>query len=377
MVYEEPRAPRLYGDDDLPWISRLLEIAERAVGEPWRVLVERVDAAPLGVHPSHRAALLAALRRVLGGGAQRARIARAVRALVLGAPALDPSERAQRLADAAATLGTTPEDVEALLWTDLATERPVALSPAQPTAVELAAVANLDKLQRWVRRAHDVKLQVWDGANDLVRAAARHGLIAHVVRDGDATVLDVLGPLALFHSTMVYGRALAALVPLLADHTRFALEIRCELGGARTELRIAPPVRLPAVRAAPRRAPSIAERLARELIELGHRVEREPPAIASGDHLVFPDLAVDRGGQRWFVEVIGFATRDYLETKLARYRAAGVTEVILCVDLASAPDCDLLADVCSFTRRIDADDLLAAIGSRSARGRLGTPDQER
>ena len=54
---------------------------------------------------------------------------------------------------------------------------------------------------------------------------ARYGLIAQIRRDDDATTLDVMGPLALFHSTMVYGRALAALVPLLVDHPRFELDM--------------------------------------------------------------------------------------------------------------------------------------------------------
>ena len=302
MVYDEPaRIPRLYDADDLPWIGKLLDIVVRSVGQPWRVLVERVEQAPLRVHASHRAAMLAALRRVLGGAGQRARIARQVRALVLGPPALD-ARRARCAARAwrRSTLGTTPEDIESLLWVDLAMERPVALPHGRPAETELAAFANLERIQRCVRRAHDLQLRVWDRANELVRTVARYGLIAQIRRDGDATALDVIGPLALFHSTMVYGRALAALVPLLADHARFELDIRCELGGEPAHLRVAPPVLLPPAQVSPRRPPSIAERLARELAALGHTVEREPPPIASGEHLLFPDLALERDGARWY-----------------------------------------------------------------------------
>ena len=94
MVYEEPsRIPRLYDASDLPWIGKLVDIVMQSVGEPWRVLVERVEHAPLDVHTSHRSAMLQALRRVLGGASQRARIARQVRALVLGPPALGNAER--------------------------------------------------------------------------------------------------------------------------------------------------------------------------------------------------------------------------------------------------------------------------------------------
>jgi predicted nuclease of restriction endonuclease-like RecB superfamily len=367
MVYEEPsRIPRLYGAEDLPWIARLIDVVVQSVGEPWRVLVERVEQAPLHVHTSHRTAMLQALRRVLGGAGQRARIARQVRALVLGPPVLGHDEREARLATAAMTLGTTPEDIESLLWVDLAMERPVALPDGRPAEAELAAFANLERIQRCVRRAHNLQLRVWDRANELVRTAQRYGLIAQIRNDGEATVLDVIGPLALFHSTMVYGRALGALVPLLAGHARFALDLHCELGGEHVQFRIAPPVLLPPV-AARRRAPSIAERLARDLIELGHTVEPEPEPLASGEHLLFPDLVLERDGRRWFIEVVGFSTKEYLTAKLDRYRHAGIATVMLCVDRASAPDCDLhargaqSAQICSFTRYVDVDDLLAML----------------
>jgi len=119
-------------------------------------------------------------------------------------------------------------------------------------------------------------------------------------------------------------------------------------------------VLLPPV-AARRRAPSIAERLAHDLVELGHAVEPEPPPIASGEHLLFPDLVLDRAGTRWFIEVVGFSTREYLTAKLDRYHHAGIATVVLCVDLASAPGCDLSAQVCSFTKYVDVDDLLAMV----------------
>jgi len=239
-------------------------------------------------------------------------------------------------------------------------ERPVALPSGRPREAELAAFANLERIQRCVRRAHDLQLRIWDRANDLVRTVARYGLIAQIKREGDATLLDVIGPLALFHSTMVYGRALAALVPLLADHARFELDIHCKLGGEQAHLKVAPPVLLPPVMVSPRRAPSVAERLARDLAARGHTVEREPPPIASGEHLLFPDLVLEHAGAPWFIEVVGFSTQEYLTTKLARYHRAGIN-VALCVDLTSAPGCDLEARVCSFTKGVDVDDLLSML----------------
>jgi predicted nuclease of restriction endonuclease-like RecB superfamily len=325
LVYEEPHVPRSYDAEDLPWIERLLDVVAGSVGQPWRVLVDCVERAGLGVHGSHRAAMLQALRRVLGGADPR------------GAGAGDT-----------------------LLWIDLAMERPVALPAGRPAAITLAAFANLARIQRCVRRAHEVRLRVWDRANELVRIVAHHGVIAQLQRDGEATQLEIVGPLALLHSTLGYGRALAAIMPVLADHARFELDARCWLYGEETEVRITTPIVLPPAPELLRRPPGIAERLARDLDELGYVVEREPPPLASGPHLVFPDLALTLDGTRRFVEVLGFSTPQTLNAKLAHYAQAGA-RVVLCVDLATAPGCDLRARICGFTRHVEVDDLLATL----------------
>src|SRR5262245_18069628 len=223
MVYEAPRAPRVYDESDLAWIAKLLDVVEESVGEPWRVLIERVEYAPLRVHVSHRAAMLQALRRVLG-----------------------------------ATLSTMGEPVESRRWTDLAMDRLVELPEGRPRESELAAFANLERIQRCMRRAHALQLRLWDPTSAMVRAVARCGLISQIRRDGEAAVVDVIGPLALVHSTIVYGRALAALVPLLADLPWFALDIDCRSSGEDMRLQVATPVWLPPGGASLRRWPRAA-----------------------------------------------------------------------------------------------------------------------
>ncbi len=118
---------RLFDDFDRPWIASLLELVAAHVGRPWRVLLDRIEHSDLEAHPSRISTVVRAIRRLCGGKAERARVARAVRALVLGHPALDVDERDARLAIAAAKLGLPANEVEPLLWADLALERPVAL----------------------------------------------------------------------------------------------------------------------------------------------------------------------------------------------------------------------------------------------------------
>jgi predicted nuclease of restriction endonuclease-like RecB superfamily len=325
---------RLFDARDTPWIATLLDIVERSLGEPWRILAARVEEAALAPHPSRVDTILGALRRIAGGGAERARIARRVRALVLGHPALDRDARDARLSAAACSLGLAPADVESLLWADIARERPVTFPKSgRPAATTLAAYANLDRIQRALRRAREVRIRIADAGQDLVRAIARRGLIAEISRDGDSTVFDITGPLALFHSTTVYGRTLASLVPLLADHASFAVDVTCDFDGQQRRLHVESPVSLPPPFIHPRRRPSFAERLAVMLVARGHTVERDPDPIVHGSQLLFPELRVDGT----YVELVGFATAEYLAARRAAYAAAGIDRVRLCIARSRMP----------------------------------------
>jgi predicted nuclease of restriction endonuclease-like RecB superfamily len=302
------------------------------------------------------ASILGALRRVVGGRGERTRIARKVRALVLGPPALDDAACTQRLLAAGTELGLDIDAIRELLWIDLANERPVALPDGRPSGRRLAAYANLDRIQRAVRSAHELRLRIDGEAHELIRTAARWGLVTTISRDGTATVLDVLGPLSLFHATSVYGRALAALVPQLAEHPRFMLTMACDFGHGPAMLRLAPPALLPPASEA-RTRPSVAVRLARQLAKAGADVTLDPPPIAHGASLLYPELAIRNGGRTWLVELVGFATADHVAAKLARYASAGVTDVVLCVDEDRAPGTAADPRVLAYDGKLTADSL--------------------
>jgi len=358
---------KLYDERDLSWIAIVVDHVMDTLGQPWRVLRERLEHS--AIRSARVTAILGALRRVTGGRAERARVAQRVRGLVLGHPALDEAARHDRLASAAETLGLLPEEVADLLWIDLADERPVALPDGRPDERRLAALANLERIQKAVRRARQLRLRIWGDAHELIRTARRHGLLVSVSREKGlagladterATVLDVVGPLSLFHATAVYGRALASLVPLLADQPRFELVIHCDFGYGPAVLRVVPPVLLPRVPAG-RAGPSLAARLATDLARCAPdvRLERDPPPLACDDHLLFPDLRLERDGRSCHVEVVGFATAEYVTARLARYRAAGAPDVVLCVDDRRADEDVPVAGTLRYDRRIDPAAVLA------------------
>lgn len=325
-----------YDDGDLRWIAQVLDVAVATTGQPWRVLRERLEHSTISAPKVN--AILRALRLATGGGAaDRTRIARRIRGMVLGAPALDDATRTARIAVACDELGLDARGIEELMWIDLANERPVVFPRGRPGARDLAAQANLDRIQREVRRARRIRVRIWDDAHELIRMARRYGLVATVSREGGATLLDILGPLALFHDTGVYGRALGEVVPLLADHTQFDLELTCDHGYGLVRTHVAPPILLPVVNA-DRLARSHVARLARGFDKLDVEIERDPPALAHGTDLLHPELAVRYGGRRWLVELLGFATAEHLTAKLALYDAVRIHDVALCIPAKRAPD---------------------------------------
>jgi predicted nuclease of restriction endonuclease-like RecB superfamily len=61
--------------------------------------------------------------------------------------------------------------------------------------------------------------------------------------------------------------------------------------------------------------------------------------------------------RRWLLEIVGYWTPDYVRRKLALYREAQVTNLILCIDEARVCDEECLpagAVVVKFRRRVDA-----------------------
>ena len=151
-----------------------------------------------------------------------------------------------------------------------------------------------------------------------------------------------------------------------------SLQAECVVDGRRVILQLATgdPI-FPAD--APRQYDSrLEERFAREFQRLAPDwdVLREPEPISAGAVLIFPDFALQRRshpGPRWLVEIAGFWTPDYLARKVALYRAARVSNLVLCIDEArNCADADLppSALVVRFRRRVDAAAVLRAILER-------------
>jgi uncharacterized protein len=190
-------------------------------------------------------------------------------------------------------------------------------------------------------------------------------------------VIDISGPLALFHHTEVYGRALASLVPRVAWCNEFELTAECALGQGKHlstfVLRSGDPIG--AGDELSRYDSRVEERFARDFGRLAPDWDliREPHPVDTGGSLAFPDFELIHRAdptRRWLLEIIGFWTADYLAKKLERLRASGLRHLILCIDERRQCEGEAFpedARVIRYKSKVDPRAVLAIIGGSDGR----------
>ena len=374
--------PRFLSRADEPWLRQMIDLHDRCVGQRRRELDEALgENEPPGA--GRRAWRAAA--RVLGqlqGTSQDAVVPpRQARAELFGAACGRPRDRDRILGEMAERLELEPEALLEALFADLPGERRV-LGPEEPISpAELALRINLANVQGLLYRASEVRLALEGNARRVVHYAKLRGLICSVAQrdegaSGRLTLVRISGPFSLFRRTLIYGRSLAGLVPQLGWCRRYRLRAHCKLPNGEGTLRLqsGDPV-MPAAEP-PRFDSKLEERFHREFCRAAPRWEivREPAPFEAGGALVYPDFLLvhrDDASRRWYLEIAGFWTADYLGKKLSRYRRAGLQNLVLAIDAdrgCSEEDFPADARVIRYRRRVKAGDVLAIIDDRQDSG---------
>jgi predicted nuclease of restriction endonuclease-like RecB superfamily len=385
------------GPQDEPWLRVLLAEMARFEGRRRRELAERL-AEPLPCEAPYfkrRAATRALLRlwrreragtpvapsfdtpagrdgatdgegAADGDPARRARPPRPIelRAQLFAEAAARDARAATVLSEAAARLGLSAEGLGDALFADLPGERPVRAPDPAPSAAEAALRTNLAIAQAVLMRASRVELRVEGGVRPIVRLAKLRGLLCTIADAAESPrpVLEISGPFSLFRHTLLYGRALAELLPHLAWCARFELRAACTLRGRLATVTVesgdpifpaAPPVLFDS---------RLEERFARDMARLAPDWDllREPEPVRAGGTLIFPDFLLRHRlhpERQVLIELVGFWTPDYLTAKLDKLRQADLPACILCVDedrACATGDLPPGMPVVPFRRRVDA-----------------------
>jgi len=390
----EDIVPHYLTERDHPWLRAVLDEHARFTGRKRSELRARMRE-PLPVAaPRAKLRVVSHLLDAMGRDHTAAAVPpREARWSTFRAAAARPMARDRVLASTADLLGVAQIELESALFADLKSERRVSALPEDLGPARLAVEANLAMVSSWLRRAARVRITAWGNTRALVRQARLVGLICLVQRapaiakDSDSrdegfdtlqgsepiegVVLDISGPFALFRHTEVYGRALAALVPRAAWCNRFEIIANCAFGrgghNARLVVRSGDPIG--AGRELARHDSRLEERFERDFRRAAAAwdVIREPRPVDAAGTLVFPDFELVHrrdSERRWLLEIAGFWTPEYLESKLRRLRAAGLDRLVLCIDerrQCAETELPRHARVVRYRNRIDPTAILAII----------------
>jgi uncharacterized protein len=383
-VIEERAFIDYLGPQDEPWLRVLLAEMARFEGRRRRELAERL-AEPLPCEAPHfkrRAAsraLLALWRREPAQetpAPPRLALARtlprpaALRQELFGAAAATDVPALAITDAAAARLGLSRDAVLNLLFADLPGERPVRAPNPPPTPAEAMLRTNLAIAQAVVMRASRLELRIEGGVRPIVRLAKLRGLLCTIldVPDLGRPMLELSGPFSLFQHTLLYGRALAELLPHLAWCARFELRAACSLRGRLATVCVDSgdpifPATPPALYDS-----RLEERFAADIAKLAPDWDllREPEPLRAAGTLVFPDFLLRHRlhpGRQVLIEIVGFWTPEYLANKLEKLRLTD-TVCLLCIDedrACAAADLPPHLPVVRFRRRIEAGAVLREV----------------
>ncbi len=366
--------PHFLTEVDHPWLRALLDEYQRFRGQRKRELVARIQE---GIGRETPRAKLRMAAHVLWQQSTDLAASpvppRLLRATLFELAAQHGKQLA--LARCAAVHGIEADEIREFLFADVPNERRVGAlrQPLGPAA--LAALTNEALVASLLKRATRVSIVARGNARALVRHAKLVGLICAptTTRDGRAVRLHVSGPLALFRRTLVYGRALASLVPRLAWCDEFELRAECALG--RDEelhtllLRSGDP--LEPGRELERYDSHVEQRFAEQFARRAPdwQILREPAPVRAGRSLIFPDFELRHRHdpeRAWLLEIVGFWTQGYLERKLASLREARIENLILCVtERRACEECDWPANarIVPFKTRVDPTAVLRIVES--------------
>ena len=384
-------------EKDHPWLRALLDEYERGVGSKQSDLLARLREPLTTPAPKAKQRLAVdVLQRLTDARAKASVPPRDARWTAFTAAAQTAAPREEVLRLAAEQLGIDSESLDSALFADLRSERAACPIPPGLSPERIALEANLRLVNSWMQRARSVRITAWGNTRALVRQARLHGLICNIrrsapVQTGSARAapiaaagldalpqsptegveLEVSGPLALFRHTLIYGRALGALIPRALWCHRFELRAECETGAGTAmgtlTVRSGDPLRVG--RELPAYDSQLEQRFARDFLKAapGWDLVREPRPVESLGSLIFPDFElVHRHDpkRRWLLEIVGFWTPKYLDEKLRKLRAAHLDQVLLCIDQergCAEAELPAHAQTLRYKRRIDVRAVLAII----------------
>src|SRR3989441_10015706 len=248
-----------------------------------------------------------------------------------------------------AKLGISPEAMEKTLFSDLEDE--VILREFKPLEAErLLKQYNLSVTQTLLFKSLRVEFTASGNWKNIFRDVKRFGLIYSVERGSDGFKVSLDGPLSLFKMTERYGTSIAKILPQIvaSDSWSIRAEILArsrgrvytfEADGRELKGIILSATDAPTGRVRPDQYDStVEERFARSFLSCGSgwTLKREPEPLVAGTHVLIPDFSFEKNGPKAYLEVVGFWTSDYLDSKISKLKQVAGIDMIVAADQSLA-----------------------------------------
>jgi uncharacterized protein len=361
--------PGYLTEQDHPWLRSLINEYERFIGKPRRELFDRLrEPLPFECDPWKQKLARHLLEKITHGSTQSAVRPRLARKTLFEESARLHLPREVIIKKIADQFRITSQELEDSIFADLSAERKVTPPARAPSAQELALQLNLLLAQSLLFRSSLITLEAFGHTRAVVRHAKLRGLICtvHPNPEDSKAILTISGPFSLFKKTLLYGRTLGEIVPILSWCNSYRLQAECVIRDRTYQLIIGSGDPLPPAKEPKSFDSRLEERFARDFQKLAPEwdVIREPEPVNACGTLIFPDFCLQHRrdpGHTWVVEIAGFWTPDYLAQKLKRLRDARIQNLILCIDQEKncsehyLPD---LAHIVLFRKKIDASKVL-------------------
>ena len=364
--------PKFLNEHDHPWLRILLEEYTRFIYRPKGELAQYLkgdlpfDAPKLKLALAVRFLTTLTESSVAGGISPKI-----LRAKVFELSAASRGPRESILGEIGKSLMMSGSQVEKHLFADLPEERLITKIPQDISIQELCLRGNLFLAQALLSRASMIRIHISGNSRAVIQHAKYCGLICMIMGHDLSQSADVhiSGPYSLFRKTIIYGRAIAELVPLLVWCPRFEIRASCIIGGQTKDIRIysSDPI-FPSI--PPKLYDSgLEEKFAKAFrrVTVEWNLIREPEPLQAGETLIFPDFAIQHRSfpeKKWLLEIMGFWTPDYVSSKLERLRKTRLSNFILCIRSdynCSDSELPKLARIIRFKHSIDPREILKIV----------------
>lgn len=370
-----------YIDDRYAELVRTLKARyEAAAGKPYREIEADLASSPEVL--SHDPRVVRGLRETIEehialetpSGVSAEEVRRVAFALAAQA---DPFDRRAVLQEAAKALSVPAEKIPDLLYSDLRSERRLALRSEIPGPAEITRRYNLRLLQTFFRNAQSARIEADSKFCEVYRAAKAHGLLLELKaagRPGGKPCLEIIGPLGLEGRARKYALAVARFVPCLLALTPVKVGASVIVGGRKARLELGPgdlhrfPLDKPALEESP-----VGLRFRKDFASLDSKWEIAPatePLTSAGSGFL-PDFAFRLRSDpnvRAYLEILGFWTGRWAARRRALAERMQGCRVIFCADerLSADTEPEEFPGI-SFRNRLPAEEVLRALESIAGR----------